>query len=74
MNKINEYPKIIAERIGDAYLVQTGETTGFVASYEYQRRYEDNQIDSILARGYWDEVENPPPKMEVIYSYKLVKG
>lgn len=54
----SEEPRIIAERFGD-YLVMTDpvDRRGYVIDNDTKKRYPENFVDSILARGYWELYE-----------------
>lgn len=49
-------PRIVAQRDGD-YLVLTNEVDrlGYVIDNDTHRAYPETTIDTILARGYWEE-------------------
>ena len=69
----SEYPKIIAQQEGEAYLIQTGEETGQVVDGDDKARFPEFNLQSILARGYWEEVTPPHPTLEELMAIKLVQ-
>lgn len=58
-------PKIIAQR-GDQYLIQTGDGEGRIADTEQGALFAVHSLDSILARGYWEPIENDPAQLELL--------
>ena len=69
----SEYPKVIAQRDNDAYLIQTGEETGQVVDWDDKARFPEFNLQSILARGYWEELTPPHPTLEELMAIKLVQ-
>ena len=51
---IGENMKLIAQR-GNQLLIQTNKDRGFVYDKLSNERFEENNIHSIIARGYWEE-------------------
>ena len=68
-----EYPKIIAQQEGEAYLIQTGEETALVVDWDDKERYPESNLQSILARGYWEDLTPPHPTLEELLAIKEVK-
>ena len=68
-----EYPKIIAQQEGEAYLIQTGEETAQVVDWDDKERYPESNLQSILARGYWEDLTPPHPTLEELLAIKEVK-
>jgi hypothetical protein len=69
----SEYPKIIAQQEGEAYLIQTGEETAQVVDWDDKERFPEFNLQSILARGYWEEVTAPHPTLEELMAIKEIK-
>ena len=69
----SEYPKIIAQRDGDAYLIQTGKVTALVIDWDDKVKFKEFNLQSILARGYWEEVTAPHPTLEELMAIKEIK-
>jgi len=46
--------KLIAQR-GNQLLIQLKKDRGFVYNNKTNERFEENNINSIIARGYWEE-------------------
>jgi len=47
--------QLVAERPGNQVLIQVTESTGFIYELGANKRGIDQDIQSILARGYWEE-------------------
>ena len=69
----SEYPKVIAQRDNDAYLIQTGEETGQVVDWDDKERYPEFNLQSILARGYWEDLTPPHPTLEELMAIKVIR-
>jgi hypothetical protein len=69
----SEYPKIIAEQGGELYLIQLSETTAQVVDWDDKERFEEFNLQSILARGYWEDLTPPHPTLEELLAIKEVK-
>ena len=69
----SEYPKIIAQQEGEAYLVQTGKETAQVVDWDDRERYPEDNLQSILARGYWEDLTPPHPTLEEVMAIKIVR-
>ena len=69
----SEYPKIIAQQEGEAYLIQPGEETGQVVVWDDKASFPESNLQSILARGYWEELTPPHPTLEELMAIKLVQ-
>lgn len=52
--------KIAAMRESQA-LIQSETNKGFIYDFSLEERYEDQNINSILARGYWQEYKGEGP-------------
>lgn len=52
--------KIIAIRESQVVVEKEG-NKGFVYDFSLEERYEDQDINSILARGYWEEYKGQGP-------------
>ena len=60
----SEFPKIIAQQDQEAYLIQTSEELGQVVDWDDKIRWPVFNLQSILARGYWEELTAPHPTLE----------
>ena len=69
----SEYPKIIAQQEGEAYLVQTGKETAQVVDWDDKERYPEDNLQSILARGYWEDLTPPHPTLEELMAIKVIR-
>ena len=69
----SEYPKIIAQQEGEAYLIQTGKETAQVVDWDDKERYPESNLQSILARGYWEDLTPPHPTLEELLAIKVVR-
>ena len=69
----SEYPKIIAEQAEDIYLIQLSETTAQVADWDDKERFPEFNLQSILARGYWEDLTPPHPTLEELMAIKVVR-
>ena len=69
----SEYPKIIAQQEGEAYLIQTGKETAQVVDWDDKERYPESNLQSILARGYWEDLTPPHPTLEELTAIKVVQ-
>ena len=69
----SEYPKIIAQQEGEAYLIQTGKETAQVVDWDDKERYPENSLQSILARGYWEDLTPPHPTREARMAIKVIR-
>jgi hypothetical protein len=69
----SEYPKIIAQQEGDTYLIQTGKETAQVVDWDDGIKFPEDNLQSILARGYWEELTPPHPTLEELMAIKLVQ-
>ena len=56
------FPRIIAKRYDDAYLVQFDDTTAQVIFTQERKKSPPMNINSILARGYWELIDKNDPK------------
>ena len=69
----SEYPKIIAQQEGEAYLIQTGKETAQVVDWDDKERYPESNLQSILARGYWEDLTPPHPTLEELLAIKVIR-
>jgi len=69
----SEYPRIIAQRDNDAYLIQTGKETAQVVDWDDKERYPEDNLQSILARGYWEDLTPPHPTLEELMAIKVIR-
>ena len=69
----SEYPRIIAQRDNDAYLIQTGKETAQVVDRDDKERYPEDNLQSILARGYWEDLTPPHPTLEELMAIKVIR-
>ena len=69
----SEYPKIIAQQEGEAYLIQTGKETAQVVDWDDKERYPEDNLQSVLARGYWEDLTPPHPTLEEVMAIKIVR-
>jgi len=69
----SEYPKIIAEQGNELYLIQLSETTAQVVDWGDKERFAEFNLQSILARGYWEDLTPPHPTLEELLAIKEVK-
>jgi len=69
----SEYPKIIAQQEGEAYLIQTGKETAQVVDWDDKERYPESNLQSILARGYWEDLTPPHPTLEELLAIKIIR-
>jgi len=56
--------KVIAKR-DTQFLIQIEKSTGFIYDAALEERYDNLNIDSILARGYWERWNKQPSKEEL---------
>lgn len=56
--------KVIAKRGESAYLIDIGDDKGRILNVEEKVLYPPMFLPSILARGYWDEVEVKPAELK----------
>jgi hypothetical protein len=65
---------VVAQR-GSSYLLQVGEREGRVFDLRHGRLYAVMSLDSILARGYWEDfVGDPAAVIEALASAEDVSG
>lgn len=69
----SEYPKIIAQRDGDAYLIQTGKETALVVDWDDKVKFKEFNLQSILARGYWEDLTPPHPTLKELMAIKILR-
>jgi hypothetical protein len=58
-------PKLIAERDTQLAIVHDDDETGFIYNMGEEQRFPDQNIHSILARGYWEEPASDLPSDEL---------
>jgi hypothetical protein len=52
-------PKIIAKAVGDSvYLVRVTEELGYVADFDHAVRFPETSVNSLLARGGWEDAKH----------------
>ena len=49
--------KIIAQQPDQRYLVQTAKDKAFILDLKEERRWPEFNLQSLLARGYWEEFD-----------------
>jgi hypothetical protein len=69
----SEYPKIIAEQGNELYLIQLSETTAQVVDWDDKERFAEFNLQSILARGYWEDLTPPHPTLEELLAIKVIR-
>lgn len=69
----SEYPKIIAQQEGEAYLIQTGKETAQVVDWDDRVKFPEFNLQSILARGYWEDLTPPHPTLEELMAIKVIR-
>jgi hypothetical protein len=67
------FPKIIAQQDQEAYLIQTSEELGQVVDWDDKERFPEFNLQSILARGYWEELTAPHPTLEQLLEIPIPK-
>ena len=70
----SEYPKLILQRGEGTYLIQTDENMAQVGDWDDKERFPEFNLQSILARGYWEDLTVPHPTLEELLKVKLVKS
>jgi len=70
----SEFPKIIAQQDQEAYLIQTSQELAQVVDWDDKERFPELNLQSILARGYWEDLTVPHPTLEELLKVKLVKS
>jgi hypothetical protein len=68
----SEYPKIIAQQGDEAYLIQLSAETAQVVDWGdfSKERFAEFNLQSILARGYWEDLTAPHPSLEELLAIK----
>lgn len=69
----SEFPKIIAQQDQEAYLIQTSEELGQVVDWDDKERFPEFNLQSILARGYWEELTAPHPTLQQLLEIPIPK-
>ena len=59
-------PKVVASRGDDAFLVDIGDGLGVVVEESNRVAFPPLPLQSILARGYWEEWSGPPIRSDAI--------
>ena len=63
--------KIVAKQGDDRLLLTADNKTAFVADTSYKLRYPEFNLQSILARGYWEVIENDEELAEKVLKFPL---
>jgi len=69
----SEFPKVIAQQDQEAYLIQTSEELGQVVDWDDKERFPEFNLQSILARGYWEELTAPHPTLQQLLEIPIPK-